>query len=358
MTAASQPTSQEAWPEHELEHLNQCPVCGSAQRTLLIDRLVDKVFGVAAGEWQFWQCESCKAGYLDPRPDRASIGKAYSAYYTHSLSAAPGGLERFKSAIKRALRNDHLNATRGFSLSPALPGGRLLYARNPSKVARLDFDLRTLPPPKTKSSRLLEIGPGDGDFLLLAQELGYIAEGIEPDPKAVQVCRTQGLAVREGTMPETPLDGAAYEQVLLNHVFEHIHLPGQVLQAIWKALVPGGRLWMAMPNLQSAGFEHWGRHWMPLDPPRHVTVYSRPTIKTLLERCGFIDIAFPEPGNSRVHNYCGSWKISQGMVAGNKPRDIGPHSSELSSAIEAGDRLQAADPARAETFTVVAFKPR
>ena len=45
--------------------------------------LRDFAFAVAPGDWDMWQCQSCGAAYVDPRPTLDAIGRAYSRYYTH-----------------------------------------------------------------------------------------------------------------------------------------------------------------------------------------------------------------------------------------------------------------------------------
>jgi hypothetical protein len=68
----------ENWPESGLEYLNHCPLCQSPTRTILHDDLQDKVFFCAPGIWKMWRCDNCHSGYLDPRPNKKTIGLAYS----------------------------------------------------------------------------------------------------------------------------------------------------------------------------------------------------------------------------------------------------------------------------------------
>ena len=79
---------QDPWPADELEHLGECPVCGGIEREELEAALIDDTFQTAQGEWTLWKCDACHGAYLDPRPDEASIGRAYESYYTHSVGAA------------------------------------------------------------------------------------------------------------------------------------------------------------------------------------------------------------------------------------------------------------------------------
>jgi len=54
----------EAWPKDGLESVSRCPVCNSDKRELLYDRLTDRVFFCAPGEWSLYKCCNCGCGYL------------------------------------------------------------------------------------------------------------------------------------------------------------------------------------------------------------------------------------------------------------------------------------------------------
>ena len=58
---------------------------------------------------------------------------------------------------------------------------------------KLDYYARHL---QGTPSRLLDVGCGNGGFLLRAREMGWKAEGCDPDPQAVQTCRNLGLQAR------------------------------------------------------------------------------------------------------------------------------------------------------------------
>ena len=156
-------------------------------------------------------------------------------------------------------------------------------------------------------------------------------------------------------MPRTSLPETAYEHVVLNHVFEHLHYPVAALQVIWKALAPGGRLWMSMPNLAATGLQRWGRNWVQLDPPRHLVLYDRASIEKLLRRFDFHGIQFLDSGNHRAFTYVGSWKIETGKLALVPPDLTVP--PDLRREIERGEVGRGRESTNTELFTVVAFKP-
>ncbi|MGH8271044.1 MAG: class I SAM-dependent methyltransferase, partial [Gammaproteobacteria bacterium] len=227
------------WPEAELDHLGACPLCHSSRRKLLHEGLSDKVFYCAPGVWTLWHCEDCEAAYLDPRPSPASIGMAYSNYFTHESVPRRARFENkpqtgLQGLVQR-FRNGELNRCFGYRREPALRP-RWLSSVLPqlisSEVARLDRHIRQLPPPQGPNSRLLDVGAGNGDFVALAQTLGYQAQGLEADANAVAVGRERGLALEQGSMPGAALEADAYEQITLNHVIEHLHDPHGALREL------------------------------------------------------------------------------------------------------------------------------
>ena len=116
---------------------------------------------------------------------------------------------------------------------------------------------------------------------------GWLVEGIESDPRAVEVARRTGLDVRQGLFPNPDLDSARFDAVTLNHVLEHLADPIAALREAFRVLKPGGLLSITTPNLSSAGHRRFGRHWLHLDPPRHLSVFDSATLRLALERCCF-----------------------------------------------------------------------
>ena len=77
---------------------------------------------------------------------------------------------------------------------------------------------------------------------------------------------------------------ASYDVLFAKAALHHIAELESMMQGMRRALRPGGRLVIYTPNLASLGHRVFQRHWLHLDPPRHLcgTVRQRP--KNL--RCG------------------------------------------------------------------------
>jgi len=279
------------WPENDLEAVSHCPVCGSNARSLLHKGLTDRVFGVADGQWDLYRCSQCASGYLDPRPTSASIGRAYAGYYTHDAEDHP--IVRRKGRIRSLLHdliNGYQNRRYGLKRSPASALGPWLLPFLPSLRTAADAECRHLPPPPSTGGRLLDVGCGNGGFLMLARQAGWQVEGLDFDAGAVRAARSRGLEVHHGGIELLEQRTACYDVITLCHVIEHVHDPIATLRRLHALLKPGGRLWLDTPNLASLGAERFGPHWRDLDPPRHLVLFTHPSLIDSLSRTGFRSI--------------------------------------------------------------------
>jgi SAM-dependent methyltransferase len=140
---------------------------------------------------------------------------------------------------------------------------------------------------------VLDIGCDVGQLLLTLRARGIQASGIEVSPIAVQRCRARDLDVIHGTVEEVDLPDAAYRTITLSHVLEHFPDPNAVLKKLWRALEPGGRIIIAVPNHQGLIARLFGAHWHGWDPPFHLTHFDSTSLARLLETAGFqIDSLF------------------------------------------------------------------
>jgi SAM-dependent methyltransferase len=73
-----------------------------------------------------------------------------------------------------------------------------------------------------------------------------------------------------------------------------VHRPREVLREAHRVLVNGGKLLVAVPNIDSLPYRWFGKHWFGLDLPRHLTHFTPQTLSLMLERCSF------QPGPVRL----------------------------------------------------------
>ena len=191
----------------------------------------------------------------------------------------------FRSAVWESYLRHRFGYARGASpawtsllwpLALLHPGGR----------AELDSAAMYLPAPKSPG-RVLDVGCGAGVLLKRMHDLGWEARGQDIDPKAVNAAQSRGVRVDLGALREQKYPDAHFDAVHMAHVIEHVHDPAAMLRECHRILKPGGVLVALTPNVESWGHARFGRAWLNLDPPRHLVLFSRKTMRALAEREGF-----------------------------------------------------------------------
>ena len=273
-----------SWSADELEDVPRCPVCDAGDSRAIYDTLRDHLEGVP-GTWPMRVCLNCESLYLSRRPTVASITKAYSSYYTHGDGKAAYAGDNGQSLLWR-WSNGYMNARFGATRMPATPSGRWVLPMIPLLRQQLDFFYRHLP---RTPGRLLDVGCGNGVFLLRARDAGWKVEGLEPDPAAAMAGRRSGLDIMDGTLDGFTPTGQ-FDAITASHVIEHVHHPRRFLEQIFALLRPDGQVWLATPNAHSFGRRWYGPYWRGLEPPRHMTVLSPKALVLLLQGAGFSGI--------------------------------------------------------------------
>lgn len=283
------------WHADELQGVAACPACGAVPGEYRYQQLHDHLEGVP-GEWSLRACHGCGSLFLDPRPSPQAIGKAYASYYTHRSGAMTYVDDNGHSLLWK-VANGYMNARYGAQRSPAMAAGRFVLPLMPALRQQLDFFYRNLP---RINGRLLDVGCGNGVFLLRAKAAGWNVAGVEPDPLAVATARRDGLDVFEGTL-DSFCDAQQFDVVTSSHVIEHVHEPRAFLERMFDLLHIDGTIWLATPNVQSMGHRWFGRAWRGLEPPRHLVVFSARALHSLLTEVGFTDIRFHRRGRGAAY---------------------------------------------------------
>ncbi|MDA3875628.1 MAG: class I SAM-dependent methyltransferase, partial [Halothiobacillus sp.] len=202
---------------------------------------------------------------------------------------------------------------------PASGLGQWVARLLPGQRQKLDKGFRYLPKP-AQGQRLLDIGCGNGDFLVSAQEAGWQVLGLEPDPKAAATTRQRGLDVTVGTVDILAGESSSFDAITLSHVIEHVHEPVQLLQAVHRLLKPGGVVYIDTPNIQSHGAQLFWKNWRGLETPRHLALFNPASLTGLLSASGFDDIKMER----RTAVQQGMYLMSLRMATGRSPYGLEP----------------------------------
>jgi 2-polyprenyl-3-methyl-5-hydroxy-6-metoxy-1,4-benzoquinol methylase len=117
--------------------------------------------------------------------------------------------------------------------------------------------------------RLLDVGCSTGDLVAAARTLGFIAQGIEPAPKAAAAAQAAGLDVRQGLLEEAAYPPGSFDALTLFEVVEHVRELLPLLRECHRVLAPNGLVVIGTGNTASWTARALGARWEYLDISKH-----------------------------------------------------------------------------------------
>ncbi|MFD2566977.1 class I SAM-dependent methyltransferase [Pseudotenacibaculum haliotis] len=127
---------------------------------------------------------------------------------------------------------------------------------------------------------VLDIGAGNGDFLLYCRENKFDVTGVEPNATAREIAKEKGLTLHESL--DHLLD-KKFDVITMWHVLEHVPNLFECLEQLKKMLNKNGKLIIAVPNYKSYDANYYKEYWAAYDVPRHLWHFSKKSIHRLFE---------------------------------------------------------------------------
>jgi 2-polyprenyl-3-methyl-5-hydroxy-6-metoxy-1,4-benzoquinol methylase len=226
---------------------SECHICG--------DHNIKYKFMV--GEHSLYQCAGCGFMFLNPQPSDEFLSSLYTSDYF--LMGADDLSSRRRSEMKKATA--------------------LLYLKQLIRYYG------------SQEGKLLEIGCGNGDFLLAAKQTGFAVQGIEVSESATKSANDKlGVqTVQCGTVEDIDLPDGCFDVCALFDVVEHVRHPIKFLNRVHRLLAPGGVLFIVTPSLGSWSARLMKNRWMEFKP-EHLHYFDTETIQNALCKSGFHEI--------------------------------------------------------------------
>lgn len=283
-----------------------CVACGSPGRYLYQD-MPDRLFGVA-GLWQIKVCSGadCDTLWLDPAPLEEDLPMAYEDYYTH----APQALKEasfFDKVTAGYLAKTYQYEAVGIKLVHKLIGsmfGSITFFKEHMDYPFVYFK-------DIYKGKFLELGVGSGSTLSLFSRWGWHAEGLDFDPQAVGNAISKGLTVHQGDIFSQKFKDNSFDAIFSSHVLEHVPDPLAVLKKSFDILKSEGIFVAVTPNKKSRLHCFFKHNWLPLDPPRHLYIFSPNSLESLARQAGFRSIEIKSSNYSAAGVFVLSYKISK-----------------------------------------------
>lgn len=223
-----------------------CPTCGSSHAAPELQK--DHMFLV--------RCTDCDLVYVAPTFDEAHYTEVYAS-------------QAYQDIVRDLGINSHDYRVERFGTE---------------RVALMAAHLRTETP--DARPRYLDVGCSTGFVVEAAAAAGWEAIGIDLNPSAIDFGRSRGLDLRCEGLEDAGLAPSTFHAVSLFDVLEHLLDPGWVVRAASELLVPGGILFLYVPNYDSASRLLMGADAHFIWPTHHLNYYTPTTIRGLMERHG------------------------------------------------------------------------
>lgn len=231
-----------------------CRACGNLDGNVPLE-VREMLFG--SGEaFRYTECATCGSISINSVPD--DLHRHYPEHY-YSFAEPP---KSAPTGHYRALGN----RLRTYLLLLGVPGSARLLRRNRPPEWLQWLQGRGVTP----ASTICDIGCGEGSLLHSLRRAGFTnLTGADPFVKASS--EWDGVKILKATIDE--IDGR-FDLVMLNHSFEHMAEPHQVLAGLRRLLAPGGLALIRTPVAGTYAWKTYGPAWSGLDAPRHLAVYT------------------------------------------------------------------------------------
>jgi 2-polyprenyl-3-methyl-5-hydroxy-6-metoxy-1,4-benzoquinol methylase len=252
-----------------------CPLCQQRDEETVLTASAP----TDEGRYRLVRCRRCGLAYLNPRPDRRTIGLFYPEEYEEYEGPAriqEGWWSRLRGRLERLVQRAWL----GFP--PPVNWREQLAAFLVLPLVGGERDSLTALPYRGEG-RLLDYGCGAGWYLERMRRRGWNVTGMDFSPHAARrTAERFGIPVLVGTLPHPEVHDESFDVITMGCVLEHVHDPHAVIAAAARALRPDGWLVLVVPNLASWGFRLFGPDWWPLELPRHLLHFTPGTLGRLV----------------------------------------------------------------------------
>ncbi len=244
----------------EATQLNVCPNCQSSDFSFWASSN-DKDFQKTENVFSYDSCKNCEAVFLNPQVSAQSIGQFYPSSYV------PHHQPQVRKVVKKIRPQDLL--------------------RWPL-VKKTLYEIGTTASANNKRV-FLDYGCGSAAHLDLMHSLDWQTIGADFSTKTIENIRFLGhrgiLTLEDPQL--NAIEDQSVDCILLNHVFEHIYTPDDLLAVFMKKLKPGATMYFVLPNPAGISASLFGANWYGLEAPRHIILHNPTQLTKKLSAYGF-----------------------------------------------------------------------
>jgi len=155
---------------------------------------------------------------------------------------------------------------------------------------------------------VLEVGVGFGHFLRAARNQGVLIDGVELNPSAAELARSQGFEIYKIDLAHLSSEiDMQYDAICSFQVLEHVADPGGFLRDMLKNLRPGGRLILSVPNAAVIRKIDPNNQNLLNQPPHHMSHWDSQVFRALEN---FFPVKVRSVHRESLANYHIAWFVT------------------------------------------------
>ena len=240
--------------------MNNCRICKSSKTKIL--ELKEFLY-LTGDKFDYIHCNACNSICIKEFP--ANIAAYYPIdYYSYKFPKA------------------HIFSWKSYLRTRIILTAGLLFKRKTIFKGSIDipdylFYIKGLHP----NSKILDVGSGNGELLFSLYNNGFRnLTGV--DPFISNSIFDQGIRILKG---QIDILNEKFDLIILNHVFEHLENPIEMLKLLPNFLTLGGKVILRTPIVNKA-FGIYGSNWIQLDPPRHLHIFGSEILVETIQKYG------------------------------------------------------------------------
>jgi 2-polyprenyl-3-methyl-5-hydroxy-6-metoxy-1,4-benzoquinol methylase len=137
------------------------------------------------------------------------------------------------------------------------------------------------------NGKILEVGPGSGEFLLAAAKERFKVEAVECSRRLCSHLRSiSSCKIYDGTLEEVDFGNSMFDAVLSFHVIEHVPDPTKHLDCTARIVNSGGYLILTTPNARSWDHRMLKNRWTGYQVA-HLNLFSKDSMELCLRKSGW-----------------------------------------------------------------------
>ena len=276
----------------------ECKICGNSKGNRL-HRVPELMFRTDES-FDYLECGGCGSLHIVSIP--ADLARHYPAhYYAFAVTPKPVSLTAWLKSV-RARHRFH----------PTLLGALLQRSFGPEEQPEWIGAVESL-----LEGPVLDVGCGQGTMLHALERLGFRnVTGVDPHAPDARHPRVKRCGVED-------IEGE-FSLVMFHHSLEHIPDVFGTLRAARGLLAADGRMIVRIPVAGGFAWRTYGIHWVALDAPRHLWLFSPPAFRHVAASAGLPgrkvayvpDGRFMDPMEGKGRDYGIKFALPHSGIAG------------------------------------------